>query len=296
MPQPVAGTFVGMTTLDLIYEVARVPRGNEKLAAKRQTVAAGGPAANAAVTFSALGGHAVLATALGDGPLAEAAAADLRAQRVTLVDCAAAGESPLPISSVLVSAGSGDRAVVSIDARGRPVRPRAEASRAAGEGAVLLCDGNYPELALAAARAARERGIHTVLDGGSWKDVLPELLPLIDVAICSADFAMPGVHGERALLGALLARGIKLACVTHGPGPVVWRDARRSGEVAVPRAAVVDTLAAGDIFHGAFCYALVTLPSAPEPAPLLAFAAEIASFSTAFFGSREWIGAKRANS
>ncbi|MGP6156097.1 MAG: PfkB family carbohydrate kinase [Vulcanimicrobiaceae bacterium] len=294
-PAP-AGTFVGMTTLDLIYEVESVPRSNQKLRAKRQAVVAGGPAANAAVAFSALGGAATLATALGGGPLVAAVRADLSAQRVRLVDGAAPDDTGLPVSTVLVTAGSGERAVVSIDGRDRVARLQPEARDAIAKSAVVLCDGNYPELALAAARQARAHGVTNVLDGGSWKTVLPELLPLVDVAICSADFSMPGVQGEAAMLEALLSAGIRLACVTHGAEPVVWRAPHGSGRVAVPQRAVVDTLAAGDVFHGAFCYALASSPRAAEPAALLTFAAEIASFSTRFFGSREWIAVRSANS
>jgi sugar/nucleoside kinase (ribokinase family) len=290
------GTFVGMTTLDLIYEVERVPLRNQKVRAKRQAVVAGGPAANAAVTFSALGGSATLATVLGSGPLVEAVTTDLETQRVALVDAAESGDSALPVSSVLVTAGSGDRAVVSTDGRGRLARLRPEAGAALRGSGVVLCDGTYPELALAAAREARAHGVTIVLDGGSWKEVLPELLPLVDVAICSADFAMPGVDGEPAVLDALLAYGVRLACVTHGAEPVVWRTSAERGAIAVPSVAVVDTLAAGDIFHGAFCYAFATsAPGAHAPA-LLSFAAEIASYSTMFFGSREWIAARAANS
>ncbi len=285
-----------MTTLDLIYEVERVPLGNQKLRAMRQAIVAGGPAANAAVAFSALGGRATLATCLGSGPLAAAVNDGLSAQRVTVLDAAAPDDASLPVSSVLVTAGSGERAVVSIDGRERLARPLPELSQAVSNSRVVLCDGNYPGLALAAAREARARGVTTVLDGGSWKDVLPDLLPSVDVAICSADFGMPGVGGESAVLDALLAYGVTLACVTHGAGPVVWRTSAARGEVAVPSVAVVDTLAAGDIFHGAFCYALVTRPPETEPAALLAFAVEIASFSTMFFGSREWIAARAANS
>lgn len=72
------GLFVGLCTVDVIQLVDHVPSSDEKLTAREQVVAAGGPAANAAVTFSHLGGGARLLTGIGSHPLGVAAAADLR--------------------------------------------------------------------------------------------------------------------------------------------------------------------------------------------------------------------------
>ena len=71
------GVFVGLATLDVIHRISGPPDVNEKVTATEQFVAAGGPAANAAVTFAALGGDAILVTALGDGPVADLIRSDL---------------------------------------------------------------------------------------------------------------------------------------------------------------------------------------------------------------------------
>ena len=55
------GVFVGLATLDVIHRITAPPAVNEKITARQQFVAAGGPATNAAVTFAALGGRADLA-------------------------------------------------------------------------------------------------------------------------------------------------------------------------------------------------------------------------------------------
>src|SRR5674476_457860 len=60
----------GLATLDVVQTVDHVPAPDEKLVATDLVVAAGGPAANAAVTCSALGIPARLLTRIGDGPLA----------------------------------------------------------------------------------------------------------------------------------------------------------------------------------------------------------------------------------
>ncbi len=84
-PAPL-GVFVGLATLDVIHRVTRRPGPDEKVTALRQDIAAGGPAANAAVTYAALGGRARLVTALGTDRLAGVIGDELQTHRVEVVD------------------------------------------------------------------------------------------------------------------------------------------------------------------------------------------------------------------
>jgi len=52
------GIFLGQVTTDIVYYVSHYPANNQKLKAERQLAFAGGPAANAAVTFAAFGDQA----------------------------------------------------------------------------------------------------------------------------------------------------------------------------------------------------------------------------------------------
>jgi sugar/nucleoside kinase (ribokinase family) len=97
------------------YRVERLPRVNEKIVAEEQLIAAGGPAANAAVTFAHLGGSASLLTAIGAGipaEVAEVAAAELASHGIDMHDAAPGQPNILPVSSIIVTAGTGDRAVI----------------------------------------------------------------------------------------------------------------------------------------------------------------------------------------
>ncbi|MDQ6936225.1 MAG: sugar kinase, partial [Actinomycetota bacterium] len=77
MDATLRGLFAGLTTVDVVHRLERLPGPDEKVTAARQDVVAGGPAANAASTFAGLGGVATLVTGLGRHPLAAAARADL---------------------------------------------------------------------------------------------------------------------------------------------------------------------------------------------------------------------------
>ena len=92
-----------------------------------------------------------------------------------------------------------------------------------------------------------------LLDGGSWKPGLERLLPLVDVAICSADFAAPGALST---VDSLIAYGVTSVAVTHGSDPVVWATRGEAGTLAVPQVPARDTSGAGDAFHGAAAFGL----------------------------------------
>ena len=281
--------FVGLATLDLLYGVRALPRHNEKVVAERQTIAAGGPAANAAVTHAALGGASTLLTRLGTHPLADLIRADLGAHGVEVVDLGAAHSGPPPVSSI-ISAGA-HRAVVSVNGAafgsGDDVGP-GDPGALLTDCAVVLADGHHPDLALPIVAAARERGIPVLLDAGSWKPAAEPLLDLAEVVVCSADFRMPGVTPGLPVLRALIGRGAAWAGISAGEGPIHWASRTGAGEVPVPTVEVVDTLGAGDVLHGALAYGLATGPRA-EPAGLLAAAAAVASDSCRCFGTRDWI-------
>lgn len=278
--------FAGLCTLDLIQQVDHVPAANEKITAGEQVVAAGGPAANAAATFAHLGGSATLVTGLGDHPLAAGAKADLARLGVRLVDLAAGDPAPPAVSCVLVTGGTGTRAVVSRNAVGQRLRVPDDLDALARDADLVLVDGHHPDLAAAALRAAADRV--TVLDGGSWKEHLPSLLPMVDVAICSADLRPPG---GGPTLAYLAAQGVVWRAVTNGERPVRWAGPVSAGEIAVPSVETVDTTGAGDVFHGAFCRAVANAGTLDEVVFVTALrrAAEIAAESCRWFGTREWM-------
>ena len=267
---------VGLCTVDLVQRVRALPAPGDKVQSLSVEVAAGGPAANAAVAVAALGGRARLTTVLGAHPLARLAAADLSACGVELTDALPDRTEPPAVSAVSVRQSDGERTVVSHNAAGVSAPPVTDLPDADA----LLLDGHHPALALAAARAARERGIPVVLDAGSWKPVLAELLSYVDVCACSAAF-----RSEVPLDNPVVIR-------THGPDPVTWQAADASGEVPVAPVTVRDTAGAGDVWHGAFALAVARLgrvPGAADLPGLVEYANRAAAVRIGHEGARAWV-------
>lgn len=114
-----------------------------------------------------------------------------------------------------------------------------------------------------------------------------KLLPLADTVICSSDFRTPGSTSSKDVFSWLSNHGVRSAAVTAGPDDIRWQRDGKQGTVPVPRIKAVDTLGAGDVFHGAFCWASAVQGQEFEEA--LAAAARIAALHSSSLGARTWI-------
>ena len=315
----------GLTTLDVIQEVDAVPAPNEKAVARALTVTFGGPAANAAATAVALGARARLVTSIGSGPVADLVRAELATAGVEVVDLAAGSGAAPAVSTVLVTASTGQRAVVSVNATRSGELPTVPAGVLDGVGVVLV-DGHHLASALEVARSARAVGVPVVHDGGSWKPGLERLLALVDHAIVSTDFRVPagelpadgsaadgsatdgaaidGAETGRAsarvdprerILREVASFGPLVVARSDGAGPLLVLEPRASAAVRSvtvpvdPARRVVDTVGAGDVLHGAYAAFLGGTCGAVDPVVLLARAAGVASESVHFAGARGWV-------
>ncbi|WP_033428715.1 carbohydrate kinase family protein [Saccharothrix syringae] len=250
---------VGLTTVDVSQVVAEFPAPGQKVQSLGVHLAPGGPAANAARAVAALGHRAVLLTAV-DGELGGFARERLRPVEVHSV-----GAGGPALSMVVVRERDGERTVVSRNAAGAGAAGEVPAGLVEAADVVLV-DGHHGRLALEAARRARRRGVPVVLDAGSWKPVLDDLLPLVDVAACAEGFEL----SEREVHD----RGVPLVVRTHGPRPVTWSRGGAVGSQPVPVVEVRDTNGAGDAWHGALA---VAVARGDDVADAVAWANEVAA-------------------
>ena len=282
------GIFVGLSTIDLIHSVDEIPSANTKVVARSQEILVGGPATNAAIAFSHLGGRAVLLTPVGRHALGTLVKEELQSFGVDLIDLAQEFDMPPPISSVWVNQ-RGERTVVSVNAtRFKLPTPHVDRS-ILRQANIVLTDGHAIEACLAWAEVARCAEIPVVFDGGSWKPGTEQLLRFVDTAICSSDFRPPGCAGEDLAIEHLRAAGVRQVAITKGAEPIRYITDTFSGTIEVPRVEAVDTSGAGDIFHGAFCFYTATGSSSMDS---LRKAAEIAAESCRFYGTREWMSSQ----
>jgi sugar/nucleoside kinase (ribokinase family) len=268
--------------VDLEYVVHDFPQPNQKVSASRQELSAGGPAANAAITFAFLGGSASLVTALGGHGIAAIARQDLEKYKVELRDLAQDPSAAPALSSICVHGVTGERTIVSANAAAQAALPDRFDPRVVSGSKILLVDGHHMALCIASARVARDAGITVVMDGGSWKAGMDELLQFVNIAICSEDFKPPV---------KLRNLGPENIAITRGAKPVLWSTTESEGELPVKAIEAKDTSGAGDIFHGAFCWAYA---SGYEFTKALEFASGIATESCLHYGTKSWMSMRRS--
>ncbi len=280
------GLFLGLATIDVIHYTGTPPGENEKTAADETRIYTGGPAANAAVTFAKLGGSARLIAPVGRHPAAEIIRRELSSYQVDLEDTDPESDLPPVTASVVVNTRTGNRSVIGVKpaSRNTPLQP------GAGEDLpdVILTDTYYLETARPFFELAAQQNIPVVLDGGSWKPSLEGILPFVDYALCSEQFRAPGASSMEETAAFLYEAGAGQVCFTRGAQPLIC--CHQDGgiqEFPVPQVSrVQDTLAAGDIFHGACCYALAAKTRDLEA--VLSFAASAAAQSVQVLGPRDW--------
>jgi sugar/nucleoside kinase (ribokinase family) len=276
--------FAGITTVDLVQATDKLPRAGEKAATVSSYLDVGGPAANAAITASMLGASVSLLTVIGDGPLSDFTRDTLAGHGVVTRE--QASDVSLPISSIWVDAGTGERTVLA--STNASARLGAFPASLVPDGTVaVLLDGHYAELALAVARQAQEAGIPIVLDCGRWRPVYTDLIPLATEVIACATFRPPefaDVGPEEAVAAISERWRPELCAMTRGGDSILVASDGGTAEVAVRRIAPVDTLGAGDVLHGAYVYYRYTVGLAAVAA--LRRAAELATESCRSLGAR----------
>ncbi len=288
MDRETRGLFVGLSTLDFIYLAEAPPRSNQKIVAFDSVITAGGPATNAAVTFAHLGHQAQLLTAIGNHPMGQLIRSDLAGLGVAIANLTPTSQQSPPVSSIIVTQSTGERAVISLNAQRQQAQPEqipSEIWEQLNGAKIILIDGHQIDVGVAISIQAQN--IPIVLDGGSWKPGLDAILPHINYAICSENFYPPDCSDTKAVFSYLQARLPQPAhiAITRGKQPILYSQAGEEGIIPIPAITTVDTLGAGDIFHGAFCHFILS-HDFPEA---LAQAAQVATQACQSFGTRAWL-------
>jgi sulfofructose kinase len=251
----------GMAVIDHVYRLAVFPTPGTKTRAKDFFSVLGGCAANAAIAVSRLGGRARAVSPLGgpsgrdltgDNVLAKLQREKIDVAHVVRVDGAVSSRSSIFIDD------DGERTIVSYrDPALEQARPRDPAGAIVGADGVLV-DNRFPEFVLPIVReAVAERRI-VVLDGDKPMGLTDELLTLPTHIVFSAEGLRATAQTDDLATALKVASGhtAALVAVTQGAQDMLWLERGSLRRIPAFRIDAVDTLAAGDVFHGAFALAL----------------------------------------
>jgi len=255
-----AAVCIGHAALDLLGTSDGWPAADLKTRLRTLARQGGGPAATAAVTLARLGVPARFLGVVGDDDIGAWILADLRRCGVDVSGVRVRRGRTSHLSVCVSDAVAGTRNVLWHPGDASDLRPRELVDDVLDDAGVVLCDGRHVAASLSLIRAARRRGIPTLLDAGSLRPATRRLLGAVDVCIASHVFArdLAGSDDPERMLRALEAAGPATVGITLGAEGALAR--RRGGTVVRVRALrvrVVDTTGAGDAFHGAFAWGLL---------------------------------------
>lgn len=276
---------LGMSALDAIYQVPAIPSAPTKILATGFTECGGGMAANASVAVVRLSGRASYWGRVGDDTLGTRICDELAADGVDVSQVRRVPDCVSPSAAILVAA-DGERLVCAYNDpqldRDASWLPLDEVTAFDA----VLADVRWPEGAMRVLDAARNAGLPAVLDGDIGPaPVLRDLCTRATHAIFS-ETGLLAATGERdadASLRAIAAHTRAIVGVTLGAQGVRWIEQGRLHAAPAPHVQAVDTLGAGDVFHGAFTLALA---EAATTAEAVRFGNAAAAIKCTRFGGR----------
>lgn len=243
--------FCGQAVVDFIYEVAAMPTDAQKYRALGAHITGGGCAATAAVGAARLGATARMFGRLGADETGDLIARGLEAEGIDCAGLRRFSDGRSSSSAVLVDP-SGERMIVNFRDDALPV----DADWVdIADAAAVLTDTRWSEGALRVLTQARDRGVPGILDAEAPID------GAVAKAASHVAFSMQGLRdftgiAEREV--ALTAAAGVLpgwVAVTDGPDGT-FIAGETITHIPAPTVDVVDTLGAGDVWHGAFALAL----------------------------------------
>ncbi len=255
---PVTALFVGHSYIDMTILTDVMPSGDDKAVAQDYAVSFGGNAVTAAFACARLGFPPDLLTTMSDDWLGQMFWDMARKYGVTLYPRKVARSS---LSFVLPQ---GHKRAILRARDSHHLRPFMKLDVSSYE--ALHLDGHQADASLYYAKAFREKGILTSLDGGALRVNTDECLHFIDVAVVAEAFCAQLKLTPVETLAYLKSRGVTIAGVTEGERGLLYIDEdghiTRMPALKVPNEKVVDTSGAGDVFHGAYIASYLRNPAA----------------------------------
>jgi sulfofructose kinase len=276
---------IGIPVRDLTFRVQSVPARGSKVHASHFEEISGGNALNAAIGIARLGGRATLCGPIGD---ARETANRFIFERMAHegIETTHVQHMPgivTPISSILIDP-TGERTIVTFrDPELWKVR-LPDADTLLTDCSAILIESRCAAFCTDLCADARRRGIPVIVDVDRAMSLREGLLTASSHLVFSSESLREtaGIADDGEALRKIAELTPSFLASTRGPRGTIWLDAQQAlQETPAFPVHTVDTLGAGDVFHGAFALAIT---EQQELRQALRFASAAAALKCTRFG------------
>lgn len=277
---------VGLNATDTLLMVPQFPAYAGKMRIAEEVLSPGGQVASALVACARLGLRVKYIGTVGDDERGHIQMDSLRRSGIDLADVQVRRNCPNQSAYIIVDGSTGERTIFWRREDCLRIRPEEIELAQIACARLLLIDGHDTPAVARAAEIARSRSIPVVVDVDTIYPGFEHVLPNTDYLVSSSEFphAFTGESNPLVALERIQEQyGMRVAAMTLGSHGALARHERRY--IYSPAYVVnsVDTTGAGDVFHGAFCYAVLQGMPLPEA---LEFSNAMAALNCTALGAR----------
>ncbi len=251
---------IGQNATDTLILLSHFPAYAGKVTFDQEILSPGGQVASAMVTCAKLGLRVKYIGTVGDDERGKIQLASLRASGIDLADVEVRENCPNQTAYILIDRTTGERTVLWQRAECLRLAPESITADKIACGRLLHIDAHDTAAVARAAEIARQHHIPVTVDVDTIYHGFDRVLPHVDYLVASSEFPVQWTNERdpfRALETIQEEFRIPVAAMTLGAHGAL---ARIHGRFVYSPAFVVncvDTTGAGDVFHGAFCYAVL---------------------------------------
>lgn len=250
---------IGANVFDTLFRLDTFPTEDTKQKACSVTESGGGPCGTGLVAAAKLGASAAYIGFCSDDNAGQFLQADFKRYGVDTSYMTEIPDTSAFVSCIWLADDQASRTCVFHRGTVPGTKLDKETKQAIQDAKILMVDGNDLDAAVEGAKVAKETDTLVLYDAGGRYPNVERLLALTDILIPSEEFALGHTGAETAEEAAKKLWEMyqpKVIVITQGKkGGILYQGETVKAYPAFPVEAV-DTNGSGDVFHGAFAFAM----------------------------------------